>query len=188
MIRLLTIGSILFLAAHAAHAAEVAALTAEARAAVKAFAQSLKAALSAAIEEGGPKHAIGVCNIDAPQIAQRESAAFGGRVGRTSLKRRNPANAPDGWELDVLNDFEARKAAGEDVDGLEHVEVVEENGRRVLRYMKAIPTAGICVTCHGADLDPELAAVLDALYPTDQARGFAVGDIRGAFTVRKALD
>ena len=63
-----------------------------------------------------------------------------------------------------------------------------ENGRQVFRYMKAIPTAPICVTCYGADIDADLAAELDRLYPTDQARGFAVGDIRGAFTVRKALD
>jgi hypothetical protein len=188
MIRTLILGTCLVLAAQAAHAADVAALTADSRAAVKAFAQSLKAALTAAIEEGGPIRAIGVCNTKAPEIAQRESAAFGGRVGRTSLKRRNPANAPDAWERDVLNAFEARKAAGEDVAKLEHVEVVEENGRQVFRYMKAIPTGGICVTCHGADLDPELAATLDALYPTDQARGFAIGDIRGAFTIRKALD
>ena len=29
--------------------------------------------------------------------------------------------------------------------------------------------------------------MIDDLYPTDQARGFSAGDIRGAFTLRKVL-
>ena len=118
MTRLLTIGSILLCAASAAHAADLDALTADSRAAVKAFAGALKAALTTAIEERGPKHAIAVCNTEAPAIAERQGRAFGGRLARTSLKRRNPANAPDAWERDVLNAFEARKAAGEDVETL----------------------------------------------------------------------
>jgi hypothetical protein len=109
-------------------------------------------------------------------------------VGRTSLRRRNPANAPDSWEHDVLNAFEVRLAAGEDISGIDHAEVVSENGRTVFRYMKAIPTGGVCLTWHGEDLDPEIAAAIDARYPDDQARGFAMGDIRGAFTVRRHLD
>lgn len=175
------------LAAPAA-AADMEALVAESRGAIKGFGGSLKGALVAAIEQGGPLHAIGVCNMAAPAIAATQSAAFHGRVGRTSLRRRNAANAPDGWELDVLNAFEDRLAAGEDIAGIDHAEVVGENGRQVFRYMKAIPTGGVCLTCHGSDLDPELAAALDARYPDDRARGFALGDIRGAFTLRKYLD
>ncbi len=171
-----------------AEAADMEALVAESRGAIKGFAGSLKAALVGAIEEGGPVNAIGVCNTDAPAIAAAQSAAFQGRVGRTSLRRRNAANAPDGWEMDVLNAFEDRLAAGEDIADIDHAEVVSENGRQVFRYMKAIPTGGVCLTCHGSDLDPELAAALDVRYPDDRARGFAVGDIRGAFTVRRYLD
>ena len=167
-----------------ASAADTEALTAEARAAVKGFAVALKAELKAAIEAGGPEHALGVCNTAAPMIAADSSAAYGGEVGRTSLRLRNPANAPDAWELAVLEDFEARKAAGEAVAGLERAEIVGG----VFRYMKAIPTAEVCTNCHGTDLKPEVTAVLDEFYPTDQARGFAVGDIRGAFTLQKVLE
>ena len=178
------------LTAHAAAAAEpdLDSLVAESRAATKAFAGTLKRELVAAIEAGGPVHAIGVCNTVAPAIADAQSEAFSGRIGRTSLKRRNPANAPDGWELAVLESFETRKAAGEEAGALEHAEIVNEKGARVFRYMKAIPTGAVCLTCHGADLAPDLAAALDSLYPTDQARGFKLGDLRGAFTIRKVLD
>jgi hypothetical protein len=53
--------------------------------------------------------------------------------------------------------------------------------------MKAIPTAELCLTCHGEALDPELQATLDELYPADKARGFKEGDIRGAFTLSRPL-
>ena len=46
----------------------------------------------------------------------------------------------------------------------------------------------VCTTCHGASVAPDIAAQLDALYPEDRARGYAVGDIRGAFTVVQPLD
>ncbi len=163
-------------------------LIGESRAAIKGFGMSLKAELVAAMKAGGPVNALGVCNVVAPGIAAERSIAYRGRVGRTSLKRRNAANAPDGWEIDVMQSFEARKAAGEDVKTLDYAEIVSENGSRIFRYMKAIPTAEVCTKCHGTTIAPEVAAAIDELYPTDMARGFEVGDIRGAFTLRKVLD
>jgi len=158
------------------------------RAAVKEFGGNLQAALKSAFAEGGPVNAIRVCNIHAPEIAAEISEKRGWEVGRTSLKVRNPTNAPDAWESAVLEDFEARKAAGRDPAKLEHAEIVTgPEGERVFRYMKAIPTGGICITCHGESIAPEVIAVIDALYPEDEARGFAVGDIRGAFTIREPL-
>ena len=167
-----------------ASAADIEALTAEARAAVKGFAVALKGELKAAIEAGGPEHALGVCNSAAPMIGADSSAAYGGEVGRTSLRLRNPANAADAWELAVLEDFEARKAAGEAVAGLERAEIIGS----VFRYMKAILTAELCTKCHGSDIAPEVVELLALHYPEDRARGFAVGDIRGAFTLSKTLE
>jgi hypothetical protein len=59
--------------------------------------------------------------------------------------------------------------------------------KTVFRYMKAIPTAELCVACHGAEIPPDVAAKLEELYPQDKARGFQPGDIRGAFTITRAL-
>ena len=139
------------------------------------------------MKEGGPVHTIQVCNNVAPQLAEAHSQMSGWRVARTSLKVRNPENAPDAWETAVLNEFESRKAAGEDPMKLVKAEVVEENGRQVFRMMKAIPTAEVCTKCHGAEIAEPVAAKLDELYPEDQARGFNVGDLRGAFTLKKPL-
>ena len=157
------------------------------REAIKSFAGALQGRLSAAMADGGPTAAIEACNIAAPEIAREASAARGWSVGRTSLKLRNPANAPDAWELAVLHDFEARKAAGEDPGTLDHAETVVADGQRTFRYMKAIPTQPVCTVCHGTSIAPEVMARLDALYPEDRARGFTVGDIRGAFSITQPV-
>ncbi|MES9858230.1 MAG: DUF3365 domain-containing protein [Sedimenticola sp.] len=159
----------------------------EARGVIKQFAKSLMGQLKPAMKEGGPIAAIQVCNARAPDITKEISATSGWRVARTSLKSRNVSNAPDAWELNVLNAFESRKAAGEDPKKIDYSEVVEVAGQKSFRYMKAIPTAKLCLGCHGSDIKPVVTQKLDELYPHDKARGFKAGDIRGAFTLSKAL-
>jgi hypothetical protein len=160
----------------------------ESRAVIKQFFGELKGQLVAALNSGGPGKAIGVCKDMAPAIADKHSKAQGWRVARTSLKLRNQDNAPDAWEQGVLEQFEARKAAGEDITKMEFFEVVEADGKQSFRYMKAIPTAEKpCLVCHGGEIKPEIATILDEKYPSDQARGYKAGDIRGAFTITQPM-
>ena len=157
------------------------------RNAIKSFAGALQEQLKSAMAAGGPTAAIEVCKIAAPDIAAGASEERGWRIGRTSLKLRNPANAPDAWELAVLREFEARRAAGEDPAGIDHAQLAVVDGRRTFRYMKAIGTQPVCTVCHGTRIAPEVSARLDALYPEDRARGFEVGDIRGAFSITQPV-
>lgn len=53
--------------------------------------------------------------------------------------------------------------------------------------MQAIGTAEACLGCHGEKIKPELVELIDRHYPQDQARGFREGDLRGAFTLSRAL-
>ncbi len=162
-------------------------LTTESRAKAKAFAGALRGALQSAIKTGGPEHAVTVCNAEAPDIARRLSAD-GWTVARTSQKLRNPDNAPDTWEAEVLNAFAARAEAGESLKAMEASIFLESGGATTFRYMKAIPVGQVCLTCHGKALDPELQRVIGVFYPEDQATGFAEGELRGAFTISKTLD
>lgn len=160
----------------------------EARQVIKQFFTRLKGELKAAMKAGGPENAIEVCHVKAPKITAEVSNQTGWRVARTSLKNRSPANAPTAWEKKVLEMFEARKAAGADPKTLDYSEIVEVDGKRVFRYMKAIPTGQICLKCHGGkEVSPAVEARLKELYPNDKARGFKVGDIRGAFVLEKTL-
>ena len=161
-------------------------LAGEARAIAARFADKLKSELVAAMKVDGPVKAIEVCNVAAPAIAA-DASANGWSVGRTSLKTRNPKNAPDGWEKRVLEEFDAAKSTGADAAKLEHFEVLENNGVRAFRFMKAITVAEPCLTCHGDAIKEPVKARLGELYPYDRASGYKAGDIRGAFTLSKTL-
>lgn len=148
----------------------------------------LKGQLEAAMKADGPVAALGVCKTVASTIASDLGSAYGGKIGRTALKVRNPANTADDFEKDVMQRFLAEAAKGADVAKLEHAEIVERNGKRVFRYMKAIPMAAApCAACHGTAVAPELLQSIRELYPDDQAIGFRPGEIRGAFTIAKPL-
>jgi hypothetical protein len=169
------------------HAADYTAEVTASRETTQEFMKTLKQELQAAMQEGGPVNAVSVCNLTAPAIASTYSIRNGWDVGRTSLKLRNPANAPDAWEQAVLVSFEERKRAGEDPATMEFYEVVSQDGSEELRYMKAIPTAPLCLACHGEQLDSIVKTRIETLYPQDQALGYKEGDIRGAFTVTQPL-
>ncbi len=162
------------------------------KAVVKEFMGQLKGELGKAMKAGGPIQAIEVCNKVAPSIAQAQSEKHGWEVGRTSLKLRNPNNAPDEWETMVLKKFEERAAAGEKPAEMAHFEVVEQNGAKAFRFMKAIGMPPLdkapCLKCHGENIDAKVAAKLDELYPNDQARGYKPGMIRGAFTITQPME
>ena len=159
------------------------------REAAKRLGSNLKTELMAAMKEGGPLAAVDVCSEMAPAIADTLAAETGLDVCRTAVKWRNPHNEPDAWETAVLNSFTKRVEAGEKPGDMEFGEIVAdpENGRSY-RWMKGIGTVGLCLKCHGSDLDPELAGRIAELYPWDKAVGFAAGDLRGAFSVSMPLD
>ena len=93
---------IFVLAVGHAWAAEDDERVAASRATVKEFMQSLKGELQKGMQDGGPVNAIGVCNMTAHGIANTYSVRNDWSVGRTSLKVRNPDDAPDTWERAVL--------------------------------------------------------------------------------------
>lgn len=187
---LLALTAILASAALApASAADVdkAALAAEGKQAMMSFGKQLKGELQAAMKAGGPVNAIAVCHEKAVPIAESVSAESGWSLGRSSHKLRNPANAPDAFEKATIEDFLARQKAGESADTLVRTAIVDTPAGQSFRMVKAIPTGEVCLTCHGSDIKPEVAAKLDELYPGDAARGFSQGEMRGVFTLEKAL-
>jgi len=160
---------------------------ANAKAAIKVLASSLQTELKGAMQSGGPVAAIAVCNTRAMPITQQVASDQGMHLGRVSLKNRNPANAPNEWQRAVLEDFEQQKKAGKDVTTLAWSETAGLDGEREFRFMKAIPTGGVCLSCHGTMISPEVSQVLAETYPQDRATGFNEGDIRGAFVVTRTL-
>jgi hypothetical protein len=160
----------------------------EAEQATAALAASLRAELVKAMTAGGPLAAIEVCHLKAPEISSSVVVENGIHVGRVSLKNRNPDNAPSDWQQAVLLEFEARKQAGEAPGALSWQENPSAENGQEFRYMKAIPTADVCLHCHGEAVADPVAAKIAALYPEDRATGYRSGDIRGAFVVIRRTD
>jgi len=161
----------------------------EARGVATSVPPRLLAVLQEEIAKSGPDGAIDVCRDKAPQLAREASEKTGWQIRRVSLKNRNPKAVPDAWEQAVLQDFDRRAAAGENPATLEKGEVVVDGGSKVYRYMKALPVQPLCLNCHGAadNIRPATKAKLAERYPHDKGTGYAVGQIRGAMTIKRAL-
>lgn len=142
--------------------------------------------LTTAINEGGPENAIKICKVKAPRISY-ELSRDGWSINRTSLKIRNPDNAPDEFEEELLRDFEEKKSSGYDIDKLAYYKLTEVGTHSEFRYIKAIPVNEICLQCHGENISDPVIKKLNELYPEDKARNYKLGDIRGAFTIRKVF-
>ena len=157
----------------------------ESKQSIKQYATQLKGKLQQGMKAGGPANAIQVCNTAAAEISRQVSEQQGWKIARTSLKVRNSNNAADAWEHQVLQNFEQRLKKGESIQNLEFAEIIKKDNQPVFRYMKAIPTQGVCLSCHGEKLSPDVTKKLSELYPEDQATGFKMGDIRGAFSITR---
>lgn len=151
---------------------------------VKSFAGTLKPKLQEAIKTGGLEHAVKVCSIEAPKIAKTLSSETGWIVKRVSLKPRNQSQAaPDAFEKKVLHTFNSRQEKGEAVSLLEYSETIDNQ----FRYMKAQPVEGICLSCHGSSISTNVKKIITQHYPEDIATGYSLGQIRGAFSLKKDL-
>ena len=161
----------------------------QSKAQIKRLATSLKTKLTEAMQNGGPGKAIEVCNLEAPVITSNINSTSDVYVKRTSLKIRNPDNAPDEWEIMVLNKFQEQLDNGMPLKEINHSQVSEQDGVTTYRMMRPIPVGGVCLACHGPSdsLPKEVKQELKTKYPDDQATGYAVGQLRGAFSVTKTL-
>lgn len=142
--------------------------------AADALGRTLRSRLLAAMSEGGPPAAMNVCADAAQGMAADVAREHDARVGRSSLRLRNPANEAPPWVAEWLAAEGERSSAG--AEGFARV---DGDHARVLR---PIPVEGPCLSCHGPSdaIAPEVAAILRERYPDDRAIGYAAGDLRGA--------
>ena len=157
----------------------------EARLHAKALGGALKSRLQQAIQSGGLEAGVNECQIAAAPIGLALSQN-GWEVGRTALKVRNPNNAADQWEREQLAWFSQllTKAKQDNLAPKRPIETYQydsESGE--FRYMMAIEQGQVCMACHGANVAPSVKQSILKHYPSDQATGFELGELRGAFTL-----
>jgi len=137
------------------------------------FKRELQTALREGLAEG-PSHAIGACRLRGPQIGESLSRD-GVRVGRTSHRLRNPANASPEWVQPILDAYLANAD--------DRAPRVAQLGEGRAGYVEPIVMQPLCESCHGDPLSPDLVQPIRDLYPEDRAVGFHAGELRGVFWV-----
>ncbi|MCC6525458.1 MAG: DUF3365 domain-containing protein [Polyangiaceae bacterium] len=151
---------------------------ARAEAAAGRLGKTLRARLEEVLKASGPAAAVAVCAAEAQALGTQIASETGVRVGRASLRLRNPADAGPDWVAAWL------RAQGErPAEGVAPVrELVDGPTGKVARVLKPIAVDKPCLACHGqpAELAAEVTPALAATYPDDAAVGYREGDLRGA--------
>lgn len=147
--------------------------------------------LQAAMADGGPENAIGVCKTQAPEIAMKLSMKHQLKVARVGTRARNPdMGVPNDWQTQAFKQFENRLAKGDKPYDIEFIQLVKSGSYDLeLRYAKPIVLQPMCTACHGTpeQISPEVKAKLDQLYPNDKAVNYKPGELRGAVVVTRLL-
>ncbi len=162
----------------AAPLSKEAAAVAAAKSAAGTLGTRLRTRLTDAMNNGGAANAVQVCSAEAQPMAEAVAKETGARVGRSSVKLRNPKDAPPGWVQTWLLAQGDKKA--EATSGIEGV--FDSPTGKVARFLKPIAVEGACLSCHGdpAQMSEPIKAAIAAKYPDDKATGYQNGDLRGA--------
>ena len=147
------------------------------------FMTELTEKIQAAIHDGGPASAVGVCRQVVPELEARYSLPPGIEVKLTALECWNQRNLPDQWEKRGLEHFLARRREGAILAGLEFSEPAVREGKPAFRYLRALPTGSLCLQCHGERLAPKVKKALRRNYPGHNGAGCRLAELRGGISV-----
>jgi hypothetical protein len=147
---------------------------------------SLQNELKAAISNEGMLAAISICNIKAMHLTDsiKQSIDEVFEVKRTSLRYRNPNNAPDALERDILVHFQSSLLkTGSLPEAV--IEKINDTSNPHFRYYKPLAIKSICLNCHGQsdNITSEVFYRLKKLYPEDRATGYTIDQFRGMVSI-----
>ncbi|EMJ69942.1 PF11845 family protein [Leptospira interrogans str. 2002000632] len=144
------------------------------------FQIDLQKNLESAIRTKGIVGAIDVCRTISPEKEAALKTEFPGiLIRRVSEKPRNPNHQPDTWETEIFNQWKESQKK----QNTPYTVILSKNTE--VRILQPIilqnPT---CLQCHGSpkDINPEVSKKIAELYPKDQAKGYKLGELRGAFS------
>jgi hypothetical protein len=136
--------------------------------------------LKAAMKEGGPTHAVDFCNVHALELTDKVADSLGVEIRRTSMKYRNPENAPEEYEIVALENFEETWSNGAEPRGY----AAKVDGK--VRYFQPIMMQPACLNCHGeqgGEINENTWQIIQEKYPEDKAYGYALNQVRGMWSI-----
>jgi hypothetical protein len=154
--------------------------------AINRLAFSLVNEVRVAMSKGGAEKAVDQCHLKALPLTGEiiKGQARITAVKRTSLKLRNPANAPDAAETLALEKVERGIENGV-LPKVLLQQVDLPGGKSEWRVYRPVGVSPECMACHGPQesMSPELQKILKERYPSDQATGYGAGQWRGLIRV-----
>jgi Protein of unknown function (DUF3365) len=142
----------------------------------------LSSNLQSAIQSGGVSNALPFCSLAASPLTAGMAGKYGVTLRRVTHKPRNPMGRADAIERAILNQFAAALTGTNPPPPL----VTNLTPGTVTFFAPIVLNNELCLKCHGApgqDISPENVAVIQGLYPQDEATGFKLGDLRGAWRI-----
>lgn len=145
----------------------------------------LSSNLQTAIQSGGISNALPFCSLAATPLTAGMAEKHGVTLKRVTHKARNPASKANKFELAVLESFEAVLAAQVTTNPPPAFATNLVAGQATF-FAPIVIANELCLQCHGepgSDISVANLAVIQKHYPQDEATGFQVGQLRGAWRI-----
>jgi Protein of unknown function (DUF3365) len=144
--------------------------------------KTLGGQLKKSMQEGGASEAINFCNVNAYPLLDTFRSSYDVGIRRVSLRIRNPMDAPNEIESQILEAYQYNIENDLPLD-----DNLQEIGDTVILFSRAIVlNNGLCLNCHGDienEINPEVRGIITRLYPNDNATGHSLGDLRGMWSI-----
>lgn len=142
----------------------------------------LSSNLQTAMASGGVTNALPFCSLTASPLTASIADKHGVKLRRVTHKARVPKDKTNPEESAVLDRFRSSLESGVTPSPW----VTNLQPGVVTFFAPIIITNALCLKCHGQpgqDIAPDALAVIRKLYPQDEATGFKLGDLRGAWRI-----
>lgn len=142
---------------------------------------TLSSNLQQALKDSGVSYALSFCNAEAMPLTDSLSENFGVEIRRASHRPRNQDNRADSLELASIQKYISALEAGGELKPYTY------STKTGAIFHAPIRIAGeLCLNCHGRpgdDISEKDMETINNLYPKDEATDFAVGELRGIWSV-----
>ncbi len=142
--------------------------------------KTLKGRLKSAIQKGGLKNGINICNNVAQKLMDSMSVVHNAKIKRTSLKLRNLDDAPNQEELAILSQYDREIAQGK------QIKPIVRKAKDGIHFFAPIFIEDVCLNCHGTigkKLKAETYKEIKKFYPKDEAINYKKGDLRAIWSI-----
>lgn len=139
--------------------------------------------LQTAIQSGGISNALPFCSLAASPLTAGMGEKHGVTLKRVTHKARNPAGKASEAELAVLKSFTSALTATTNPPPPFATNLV---AGQATFFAPIVIANELCLKCHGEpgkDISAVHLAVIKQHYPQDEATGFQLGQLRGAWRI-----